>query len=40
MWDQIGNYDLAFTVFSLSWIIAGFVALFAGNPKEPTPLPE
>ena len=35
MWDKVGNYDLAFTVFSLSWITAGLVVLFAGNPKEP-----
>lgn len=36
MWDQSGNYDIAFTCFAGSWIIAGMIMYFTNPPKAPT----
>lgn len=35
IYDWVGSYNIAFIVFSISWILAGIASLFAGNPKEP-----
>jgi len=36
MWDQSGNYDLAFTCFAVAWIISGLIMSFTKPPKAPT----
>jgi len=36
MWDRLGSYDLAFTVFAISWVLAGIIMLVASQPKPPT----
>ena len=36
MWDQSGNYDLAFTCFAIAWIISGLIMCFTKPPKAPT----
>jgi MFS family permease len=36
IWDRYGSYDLAFTHFAISWILAGIVMLAAVQPKPPT----
>ena len=35
LWDLRGSYDFPFTLFSLSWILAGLLALLATTPKPP-----
>ena len=36
MWDQTGNYDLAFICFAASWVLAGIIMYFTNPPKAPT----
>ena len=36
MWDTLGNYNLSFTIFAVSWSLAGILILFATPPKPPS----
>lgn len=35
MWEYLGNYDLAFILVGAGWFIAGFIVLFAPEPRAP-----
>ena len=40
MWDLQGSYDLIFTFFAITWIVAGFLMLLARPPKPPVTVHE
>ena len=35
VYEWVGTYNIAFVVFSVSWVLSGVVILLAGPPKEP-----